>query len=198
MAEWVYLCSFCPGAADGESAGLPCCAACLRELVIERHQVVAHGGRVLNGIRRMGFAIPPTLSIGIVDAIGSESGIFHRPGAFVLGLTTITTKGSEVEEIDVKMVSALPSIGFEKVLAHEMGHVIAGEAGLRLRTPEQAEGFAEFVSMQYLLRFSGRQGVWDLAQRMLEDESEYGRGLRQTSELVEELGFDGFLKSITT
>lgn len=197
MAEWVYVCSFCPRAAEGESAGVPCCADCLCDLVVERSQVTAHGGRVLNGIKRMGFAIPPTLSIGIVDEIGTGPGIFHRPGAFVLGLTTVVTRGSAVEEIEVKMVSALPSIGFEKVLAHEMGHVIAGEAGYRLRTPEEAEGFAEFLSMQYLLRFSGREGAWALVQRMLDDESEYGRGLRQTSELVTKLGFDVFLKSLT-
>lgn len=173
------------------------CGRCKKTAVLDGVSANRSRRRILEALEKVGFnEIPKNIEIVLTHQKHLSS---HSRQRNTAGLTLTQFHFSQNKRVGLKhqigILSGLPKIQFEAILAHELLHVWQHEQGIKLSSM-YAEGLCELGAF---LIYS--QDKSDLAQhrieRMLDSKDPvYGNGFRLFHKKLERLGWKKLLREI--
>jgi len=179
------------------SDGRNICGHCKKSAVQDGVSANRSRRRILELLEKAGFAgIPKNIEIVLTHQAQLSR---HSRQRNTAGLTLTQFHFSQNKRVGLKhqigVLSGLPKIQFEAVLAHELLHVWQHEQGIKL-SPMHAEGLCELGA--FLVYSSDKS---ELAQhrirRMLESlDPVYGNGFRLFHKKLEKMGWKKLLKEV--
>jgi len=180
--------------------GRKICGICQESEILNQHQTVPAKLRVIEVLKKVGFDhVPGFIKVDFADKItinkllgtsmtnnthGYTKTIFKRENGRVTG-----------KEHSITMLTGLPKLQFDSVLAHELLHVWLNEKNLDL-PDEQTEGFcnlgAALICEQEQSDFSRI-----LLKKLAEDPDKvYGDGYRKMKKRLEEIGWPELIREV--
>lgn len=175
------------------------CGIC-KETAIE-HQVAVSVliPDITGKLSAVGIHVSPDIPVYLVDkkALRKKSGKKHA--ANTRGFTQCSIKyvngKKEALKQTVYVLTGLPRLEFEGVLAHELLHVWLNEHSIKL-DDSRMEGFCNLGAM-LIYQGDGTTLAQLLLQNMENDlDPAYGRGYREMKRQLEKMGWSGLIKAL--
>ncbi len=150
-------------------------------------------------VQRITFS-QTTLHLSLVDNLCARGS--HSVGQ-VVGVTDIEVMGLATicltaRATDVRIVKNLPSVRFQVVAAHELGHVwLANQRALSI-PPWCNEGFCELLAYRFAAGLNSWDGRLERARIITNPDPTYGGGFRRLKAFCDRAGFDALCAAIQT
>ncbi len=208
MGEPVVSCSSCQRIISAHTSeggyqygdGRNICGICYKTAMIDSPMIAQSKIAVLNLLLSAGITdIPATTPIYLVDKQFIKKKSKSRHAANTKGFTECITKYINNKRVSVNqtvfLLSGLPKLEFEGVLAHEFLHVWLNRQNINM-SGSSMEGFCNLGAM-LVYQADGSKFAKVLLNNMDKDpDLKYGRGYRRMKKKLETLGWERLIKRI--
>lgn len=118
-----------------------------------------------------------------------ESGLAQCESNSIAGLF-------KVRKYNIYVLTGMPQVGLETILAHELMHVWLYSHGRESTEPALCEGSCQYAAYMYLNRSVDKMAKYEIQTFMDDSDPIYGEGFRRVKRLVAERGPDFWLEHI--
>lgn len=127
----------------------------------------------------------------------------ERTSTHALGATVSSTymengRVTHSEVTGVAVLQGLPSMLFQGVTVHELGHVWLVVHGIQHMPSWAEEGFCELLSYRYYMEMNTSESLYHASNIARNRDRIYGEGFRRVRDLAESTGFPHLLEILRT
>lgn len=174
----------CSGCAFGVNC-LPCAVRIFRRLILWLES---------DGIRFEQSKLHLALAS---DASVPSSGSGRRTlGVTVIQKTCLLGIPIRSEAREVRIVRGLPTVLFQAVTLHELGHVWLSSNRIHGLPQWAAEGFGQLLAFRFVSRFRSDAGRQCVSAIEFSPDPVYGDGFRRIRKVAEQTGFAHFIERL--
>jgi hypothetical protein len=202
-------CSFCgrlippqqqePGMTRGESLRCPTCRATAIETIDQARPIFT---RLIQWVNAQGLVynyLP--LSLELVDRpqLAELLKGQTRPdslGATMITMQTVNGRVTSTKVDKVAVLEGLPSIVFQGVTIHELGHVWLLVHDIKGLPSWAEEGFCEFLSYRYYTQLNTDESRYHAKSIESNPNPIYGDGFRHVRAMADAMGFRRFVEML--
>lgn len=183
------------------SVRCPICRANAIGTMNQAQPVFAHLQQWMSDNGMMYNSIPLSLELCDRAKLNEYMGDHSEP--HMLGITMSTTHtvdGQEVRtEVDrIAVLSGMPTMLFQGVTIHELGHAWLVIQGIKGLPPWAEEGFCELLSYRYYAQLNTPESRYHVKSIVENLNPIYGEGFRLVRSIADRMGFQRFVEALRT